>query len=232
MTTPEEFIAAAKQASVGQVRAMLAEDPSLADAEDAQGISAVLWAAYFQRGEVAEAIAAAGAKLNLFEAAALGRADLVGAALSADANAAKQCSPDGFTALALAAFFGNVGIARMLLDAGSDPNFVSRNQMRVTPPHSAVANRNPAKACGTATLLVEHGAQANVAQEGGWTPLQQAAAHGYTRLVVYLLQHGADAGARAGDGRTAYDLAAAGKHTEAADLLRARPSAGAWGHKR
>lgn len=56
MTTPEEFIAAAKQASVEQVRAMLAENPVLAGAEDAQGISAVRWAAYFQRGEVAEAI--------------------------------------------------------------------------------------------------------------------------------------------------------------------------------
>ena len=35
---------------------MLAENPALADAEEAQGISAVLRAAYFQRGEVAGAI--------------------------------------------------------------------------------------------------------------------------------------------------------------------------------
>lgn len=229
MATPEEFIAAAKQASVEQVRAMLAEDPSLADAEDAQGISAEMWAAYCQRGDVAKVIAAAGAKLNLFAAAALGRADLVRAALSNEACAAQRCSPDGFTALGLAAFFGNAEIARMLLAAGADPNFVSRNQMRVTPLHSAVANRDAEKAYDMATLLVEHGAQVNVPQEGGWTPLQQAAAHGYTRLVAYLLQKGADAGARASDGRTAYDLAAAGKHTEAADLLRARPQRGSVG---
>ncbi len=56
MTTPDEFIAAAKRGSVEQARTMLAKDPSLADAEEAQGISAVLRAAYFQRGEVAEVI--------------------------------------------------------------------------------------------------------------------------------------------------------------------------------
>lgn len=100
------------------------------------------------------------------------------AALSADASAAERCSPDGFTALGLAAFFGNAETARLQLDAGADPNFVSRNQMQVTPLHSAVANRNAEKAYDMATLLVERGGQVNVAQEGGWTPLQQAAAHG------------------------------------------------------
>lgn len=222
MTTPSEFIEAAKQASVEQLRAMLAENPSLADAEDAQGISAVLWAAYFGRSEVAEAIAGAGAKLNLFEAAALGRTELVQAALSSDRGAVKSCSADGFTALGLAAFFGNTEVARMLLDAGADPNFVSKNRMRVTPLHSAVANRDATKAYDVATLLVKHGANVNVVQEGGWTPLQQAAAHGYARLVKFLLKEGADVSARAADGRTAYDLAIGGKHAEAAQLLQAK----------
>jgi ankyrin repeat protein len=225
MTTPNEFIEAAKQASIEQVRALLADDPSLADAEDAQGISAVLWAAYFGRSDVAEAIAGAGAKLNLYAAAALGRTDLVRAALSADKGAASSCSPDGFTALGLAAFFGHTGLVRMLLDAGADPNFVSKNRMRVTPLHSAVANRDATKAYDMATLLVKHGANVNVVQEGGWTPLQQAAAHGYARLVEFLLKAGADVSARAADGRTAYDLATGGKHAEAAELLQSSMAA-------
>lgn len=63
MTTPEEFIAAAKQAGVEELRAVLAESPSLAGAEDAQCVGAVLLAACFLRGDIAEAIAAAGASL-------------------------------------------------------------------------------------------------------------------------------------------------------------------------
>jgi uncharacterized protein len=221
MTTRDEFIETVKKAPPEEIRGILAKQPELADAEDAQGISAVLWAAYFGRPEIAELLADSGARLNFFEAAALGRPQLVKAALESDPTLATQVSPDGFTALGLAAFFARVDVVKMLLAAEADPNAASRNRMKVTPLHSAVANRDQGKATEMATLLVSKGAEVNVAQEGGWTPLQQAAAHGYTPLVKYLLDHGADIQAKANDGRTAFDLASGAKHQETAALLQA-----------
>lgn len=106
MSTREEFLEAAKKASLDEIRQMLAGDGSLADTEDEQGISAVLWAAYHGRMEIAEYIAAFGAALNFFEAAALGRTEMVRSALDEDGDLVRACSPDGFSALGLAAFFG------------------------------------------------------------------------------------------------------------------------------
>jgi len=220
--TTQEFLETVKKAPADEIRAILAQQPELADAEDAQGISAVLWAAYFGRSEIAELLADSGAKLNFFEAAALGKKAQVESALAQNPKWATEVSPDGFTALGLAAFFARVDIVNTLLEAGADPSAASRNRMKVTPLHSAVANRDMQKATEMTTLLVSKGADVNVVQEGGWTPLQQAAAHGYTQLVAYLLDHGADIQAKATDGRTALDLATGSNHQQAAELLKAR----------
>ena len=73
---------------------------------------------------------------------------------------------DGFTPLHLSAFFGGVDGARVLLDAGAELDVVSRNDFSVYPIHSAAAGRVP-----VALLLVERGANVNVKQRHGWTPL-------------------------------------------------------------
>lgn len=221
MTTNAEFIETVKKAPAEDVRRILAEEPALADAEDAQGISAVLWAAYFGKMDNAELLAGSGAKLNFFEMAALGKEDQVRQLLQSDPGLTTQVSPDGFTALGLAAYFARVEVVKILLAAGADPNIASRNRMKVMPLHSAVANRNEQSATEMAHLLVSKGAQVNIAQEGGWTPLQQAAMHGYTPLVAFLLDHGADLHAKAKDGRNAFDLATGANHTQTAALLEA-----------
>jgi ankyrin repeat protein len=41
-------------------------------------------------------------------------------------------------------------------------------------------------------LLVEHGADVRVQNDGGWTPLAEAAVRGYFDIAQLLLEHGAD----------------------------------------
>jgi uncharacterized protein len=106
-----------------------------------------------------------------------------------------------------------------LLKAGANPNGASRNPMKVAPIHSAAANRDANTGLEMIRMLLDHGAEVNVAQQGGWTPLQEAAAHGNIELVRLLLDHGADKNARAENGKTALDLATDGKHTETVAAL-------------
>jgi ankyrin repeat protein len=64
-------------------------------------------------------------------------------------------SGDGFTALHLAAFFGEAGAARVLLSSGADVHALSRNPLAVPPLQSAVA----AGERELAQLLLEAGAR-------------------------------------------------------------------------
>jgi uncharacterized protein len=114
---------------------------------------------------------------------------------------------NGFRPLKLAAFFGRAGTLLVLVEQGADPNLAARNPMRVRPIHSAAAHRRPEVAQGIVEHLLAHGADANVAQHGGWTPLHQAADHGHLGLVQILLEHGANPQARSDDGRLPVDMA-------------------------
>jgi ankyrin repeat protein len=91
--------------------------------------------------------------------------------------------------------------------------------MKVAPLHSAVANRDPQKSLELTRLLLRHGADVNLAQQGGWTPLHQAAAHGAREIVRMLLDAGADRRAISADGRTPAQMAEAGKFPDVAATL-------------
>ena len=80
----------------------------------------MLYALYVREPEIARLLAAAKGRLDVFEAAALGDATSLAAILAADPLAAVDWSPDGFTALHLAAFLGDAACAGILLDAGAD----------------------------------------------------------------------------------------------------------------
>src|SRR5262245_24860358 len=71
---------------------------------------------------------AAGKELTIFEASALGRTDRVRELLEQDPGLAKTFGDDGFHALGLACFFGNVDATRLLLENGADVNALSRNE--------------------------------------------------------------------------------------------------------
>jgi uncharacterized protein len=142
--------------------------------------------------------------LTIFEAAAVGDSERVRELLSLQPGYAADWSPDGFTALHLAAFFGREAVAAELLERGADVSAVARNSLRVQPLHSAAAGGHTA----VARLLLEHGADPNARQEGGFVPLHAAAQARNDELYKLLLASGADQDAATDDGRTAADFRA------------------------
>ncbi|MGH3023839.1 MAG: ankyrin repeat domain-containing protein [Gaiellaceae bacterium] len=128
-------------------------------------------------------------ELDVFEAAAVGRADRVGELLDADPGLAAAWAEDGFTPLHLAAFFRHPETARLLVDRGAPVDAVARNEaIAVTPLQSAVTAANEE----TAALLLKRGADPNFRHGEGFTPLHAAAHHGSERLVDLLLAYGGD----------------------------------------
>jgi uncharacterized protein len=211
----DEMIQAARSGDLAGVERLLAADADAARAKDADGLSAVLVALYHGHGEVAKRIATAHPSLDAGEAAATRNVDRLRAVLEADPDAAGRRTVDGFTPLHYAAFFGGPEVARVLLDAGADPNIRSENDFSVTPLHSAVAGQSK-----VALLLIERGAEVNVRQRHGWTPLHGAADHGDEDVVEALLAAGADASATHDGGLDAAQIAEAKGHAAIAARLR------------
>ncbi|WP_037412259.1 ankyrin repeat domain-containing protein [Candidatus Solirubrobacter pratensis] len=189
----EALFAAVRSGDVDALRALLADDPELASAQE-DGVSAVLVALYHRQDAARAELLAAGARIGPLEAAALGDP----AKLDVNARGA-----DGFTSLHLAAFFSGAATVRALLAAGADPNADAENPLRVRPLHSAVAAHDRE----SATALLEAGADPNVTQRGGFTPLHGAAHAGDAEMVALLLAHGADPSLTTDDGRDARALA-------------------------
>ncbi len=217
MSDTSEFFSAIRDGNATVLDAQLAADPSLASTEQ-NGVSAILFALYHGREEFARKFVRSGVAPGFFEAAALGDLGRVSELLAADPNLASSHSADGFGALGLAAFFGHERVVA-LLARWCDPNTPSANGMRVTPLHSATATLRPEAAVPIARALLAQGADPNLRQEGGYTPLHAAAAVGNTELVRLLLAHGADRTVRNNAGHNAADLAAEkGHHDLAAEL--------------
>jgi ankyrin repeat protein len=185
---------------------LLAADPTLATAHSDEGATPVLHAMYHQNDDLAHLLAAqiigAGGQIGLGEAAAIDDVERVQALLAAGADIESR-TPDGFTPLQLAAFFGAEQTAAALIAAGANVNTVADNPMQIQPLHAAVANRRTA----IGVLLIEAGADVNAAQRHGWTPLHTAALHGDAALIDALIAAGASTTVANDAGRTPIDLA-------------------------
>jgi ankyrin repeat protein len=213
-----ELLAAIKEKDDARVRELVAADPSLADARDESGVSALMLSQYHGAHEATEAIRAARAELDVFEAASVGELDRLHDLLHADPSLLAARSPDDATALHFAAFFAQPETARLLVDHGADVHAVSPTFGNVTPLHSAAAGNS----AEIVHLLLEAGADPNVRQNGGFTALQAAAQNGDATMARDLLDHGAEVDAATEDGRTALAIAEEQGHDEVAALLRER----------
>lgn len=219
-TNEQEFLKNITSGDLTRVDELLRENPSLIHAKTERGVSVLMLAVYHGQQKVVDFLIARVPELNVHEAAASGRLDRVKSAWMDHPVSLEVFSADGFTPLALAAFFGHKEVVKWLLEHGVDPNIPAQNAMRVMPLHSAAAHRNPAVAVAISRHLLEHGAQVNVSQQAGWTPLHEAAASGNVDLLRLLLSYGADPNARSEDGRTPIQMAEARNHRLAVEILR------------
>jgi ankyrin repeat protein len=214
------FFEAVRKGNDLAVDTALATGADMLQARDQAGLTPVLAAAYAGHTKLATRLAGLAAKtpngLDFFDATAVGNVTVVRSLLTADRASVDDRGPDGYTGLHLAAYFGQLEVARLLLGRGADPNAVTLNGARVTPLHSAVT----AKHRDTASLLLALGASPNAVQRGGFTALHIAARDGDEAIVDMLLLRGADASRASDDGKTSIDLAVENGHAALAGLLR------------
>ena len=72
---------------------------------------------------------------------------------------------------------------------------------------------------GIVTMLLKHGADANVREQSGYTALHAAAQNGDVDTIRALLLGGADLTLKSDDGKTALDIAMDAGHAKATLLL-------------
>jgi ankyrin repeat protein len=222
MPAAADLITAVTAGDAAIVGEILAADPTLASVRDDSGVSALLLARYRSDRAVLDLLLAADPDMDVFDAAALGHIDRLRARLEEDPTRATAFAGDGFTALHLAAFFGKLDAARVLLAGGASVDAYGRNELANQPLHSAAAGRH-VEVC---RALLGAGADIEATQHGGYTPLHEAAHSGDVELAELFLSAGADPSAVTTDGRSAIDLATDAGHVDLAARLRAVAAAG------
>jgi uncharacterized protein len=133
-------------------------------------------------------------ELNVFEAAALGETERVRALLDQDASLANAFADDGFHPLGLACFFGHPDTARLLLERGADVNLLSRNEhIQTAAIHAGAAaeGKDESTRYELVKLALEHGADPNLPQGGGFRAIDAARQNGDERVEQLLLEQGA-----------------------------------------
>jgi uncharacterized protein len=211
----DEFFEAARTGNVETLGRLAAADPALIAARRASGETPLMTALYNKRQAAADWLLNAGAPLDVFAAAAVGRMETLERLLQSPAAGLNAYSYDGWTPLHLAAFFGQRAAVERLMAAGADLNAVSRNALRNTPLHAAVAGGH----VEVSLLLINAAADVNVADAGGHTPFHIAAEAGYVPVAKALFERGADAHAVDAEDRTPLSRAAAKGHTDIVDLI-------------
>ncbi|XP_076829667.1 ankyrin-2b isoform X15 [Brachyhypopomus gauderio] len=119
-----------------------------------------------------------------------------------------RTTESGFTPLHIAAHYGNVNVATLLLNRGAAVDFTARNG--ITPLHVASKRGNT----NMVRLLLDRGAQIDAKTRDGLTPLHCAARSGHDTAVELLLERGAPILARTKNGLSPLHMAAQGDHVE------------------
>nr|XP_031323245.1 ankyrin-2 isoform X50 [Camelus dromedarius] len=119
-----------------------------------------------------------------------------------------RTTESGFTPLHIAAHYGNVNVATLLLNRGAAVDFTARNG--ITPLHVASKRGNT----NMVKLLLDRGGQIDAKTRDGLTPLHCAARSGHDQVVELLLERGAPLLARTKNGLSPLHMAAQGDHME------------------
>jgi uncharacterized protein len=157
-------------------------------------MSELLEALYRGQTDRVEELLARDPALDVFEAAAFGRTDRLRELLDEDNERANAFGDDGFHPLGLACFFGHVDAARLLLERGADVNALSRNEhVQTAAIHAAAAaeGKDESTRYELVKLALEHGADPNLPQGGGFRAIDAARQNGDARVEQLLVERGA-----------------------------------------
>jgi hypothetical protein len=191
-TRDQAMIAAAEKGDTAAVQRLLREGADVG-ARDARGRTALLAAAHANRVEAARLLIAAGADVNAKDsiedsaflyAGAEGRNDILKMTLAAGADL-KSTNRYGGTALIPAAHHGHLETVRILLATAIDKDHV--NKLGWTALLEAVILGDGGRAhTDIVRLLVDAGAQVNLADRDGVTPLGHARQRGFAAIARTL----------------------------------------------
>jgi ankyrin repeat protein len=159
-------------------------------------MSDLLQALYHGDRAKADALLADKPELTIFEAAAAGKTERVREILRDDPSLANAFGDDGFHPLGLACFFGHVDTTRVLLEHGADVNALSRNEhIQTAAIHAAAASEEEGTDEATryelVKLVLDHGADPDLPQGGGFRAIDAARQNGDQRVEQLLLERGA-----------------------------------------
>jgi ankyrin repeat protein len=214
------FLQAVTAGDTHAVEAFLGQDPSLLYARDVQGQSAYLLAAYAGQRQVMSLLESKGLVMDIYEVAAGLKLDRFNEILRQAPGLVLVPNSAGDTLLHVAALCGQSAAIDNAITYG--PDFALRNPKRknVTAAHIGLQCPDQSAAEAMAFAMIGNGLDPNLTTTEGDTILHSAAHAGYPRVILLLLEKGADANAKNAAGQTAMDIARAAGKIEAAELLR------------
>lgn len=194
---------------------LIVQHPAVLDATNEQGQSGFMLIAYSFQSNLLQKAQALKKAFTLYEAVVAGRLAEVQQIITAQPSLINEYSPDGFTAISLAAYLGQKEVVDYLLQHNADPNKKANNGSKVNALHAALAYNDT----GICELLLKHGANVNMPQSQGIMPLHSAAHRGNLEMVKLLVRHQAAIQAKTQDGKTALDFAEKDEHQEVVAYL-------------
>nr|XP_046258604.1 ankyrin-3 isoform X18 [Scatophagus argus] len=124
-----------------------------------------------------------------------------------------RTTESGFTPLHIAAHYGNINVATLLLNRGAAVDFMARND--ITPLHVASKRGNS----NMVKLLLDRGAKIDAKTKDGLTPLHCGARSGHEQVVEILLDRGAPFLSKTKNGLSPLHMATQGDHLNCVQLL-------------
>ncbi|XP_052331516.1 ankyrin-3-like isoform X7 [Oncorhynchus keta] len=124
-----------------------------------------------------------------------------------------RTTESGFTPLHIAAHYGNINVATLLLNRGAAVDFMARND--ITPLHVASKRGNS----NMVKLLLDRGSKIDGKTKDGLTPLHCGARSGHEQVVEILLDRGAPILSKTKNGLSPLHMATQGDHINCVQLL-------------
>ena len=189
----EGLHAAAYSGDTDRIRQLMPSEANL-DRRDGAGRTPMIVAAFQSHDAVVQLLAEAGADPNALEdakydiitiAAVANDVDLVKLALQLGGKSGNVTSRYEGTALIAAAHLGHDAVVRILIKAGAPLNHVNNLGWTALIEAVILGDGGP-RHRQTVKALVEAGADVNIPDRGGVTPLAHAQTRGYTEIAALI----------------------------------------------